>query len=236
MTTQLDPGAQVLLSGIVGSTAYGLSGPGSDVDRLGFFALPTLRLLGLVPAQLTVVGTKPDIAMHEAGKAVSLLLSGNPTVTELLWLPEDLYETRTPLGAQLIAMRGSFLSAAKVKDAYLGYATQQLRKLAAKYEEPIAPDRRPRIAKHARHLIRLVDQGYDLYATGRMAVRLADPQRYLDFGEQAADQPDRARELIARAEERFAAARSVLPDQPDTSAAESWLLDVRRALWSDVRG
>ena len=31
----------VLLSGIVGSTAYGLAGPDSDVDRLGMYAAPS---------------------------------------------------------------------------------------------------------------------------------------------------------------------------------------------------
>ncbi len=41
-----EPGT-VLLAGIVGSTAYGLAGPDSDVDRLGVFAAPTLSLLGL---------------------------------------------------------------------------------------------------------------------------------------------------------------------------------------------
>lgn len=229
---QLEPGARVLLSGIVGSTAYGLSGPGSDLDRLGFFALPTLRLLGLTPPRPSVVGTDPDFAMHEAGKAVSLLLSGNPTVTELLWLPEDLYETRTPLGAELIALRASFQSAAKVKSAYLGYATQQLRKLAAKSAGPVAAEQRPHVAKHARHLMRLVDQGYDLYTTGEMSVRLADPQRYLDFGEQVADRPSAAQEMMDRAQERFAAARGALPEQPDTAAVEAWLLRVRRRFWA----
>ena len=232
--TEMDSGAQVLLSGIVGSTAYGLSGPGSDVDRLGMFALPTLRLLGLTQPQLSLVTSKPDLTMHEVGKAVSLLLSSNPTVTELLWLPDDLYETRMPLGSELIALRGSLLSAGKVRSAYLGYATQQFRKLIAKGKEPADPQRRARVAKHARHLMRLVDQGCELYLTGTMSVRLTDPQRYRDFGEEVAEQPDRATALMARAEERFAAGRGVLPEQPDLAAAEAWLLGVRRVMWNEA--
>lgn len=39
----------VLLSGVVGSTAYGLAGPHSDVDRLGVFAVATAALHGLHP-------------------------------------------------------------------------------------------------------------------------------------------------------------------------------------------
>lgn len=233
MATQLDTDAQVLLSGIVGSTAYGLSGPESDVDRLGVFALPTLRLLGLELPPLSVVTTKPDVSLHEAVKAVTLLLSGNPTVTELLWLPDDLYETRTPLGSDLIALRGALLSAPRVKDAYLGYAGQQLRKLTAGGEQPVAPERRARVAKHARHLMRLVDQGYDLYTTGRMSVRLAEPERYHEFGRQVADRPSRAGDLLAEAAQRFAGARSALPEQPDQAAAQAWLLSVRRAHWAE---
>lgn len=36
----------LLLSGIVGSVAYGLAGPGSDTDRIGVFAAPTVAFHG----------------------------------------------------------------------------------------------------------------------------------------------------------------------------------------------
>ena len=39
----------VLLSGVVGSTACGLAGPDSDVDRLGVYAAPTIEFHGLYP-------------------------------------------------------------------------------------------------------------------------------------------------------------------------------------------
>ena len=93
----------VLLSGIVGSTAYGLATEDSDVDRLGVFAAPTERLVGLHPPQPSVVSSKPDATFHEAGKFAALALKVNPTITELMWLPDDLYETRTGLGSALIA-------------------------------------------------------------------------------------------------------------------------------------
>jgi predicted nucleotidyltransferase len=37
----------IILSGIVGSTAYGLDTPESDVDRAGIFAVDTEELFGL---------------------------------------------------------------------------------------------------------------------------------------------------------------------------------------------
>ncbi|MBW8806387.1 MAG: nucleotidyltransferase [Catenulispora sp. 13_1_20CM_3_70_7] len=219
----------VLLSGIVGSTAYGLAGPTSDVDRIGMFAVPTLSLLGLRTPRESRVTTKPDVTFHEAAKLARLALSCNPTASELLWLPEDLYEVRTPLGDEAIALRTAFLSAGHVRNAYLGYATQQFRKLLSR-----DPDwSSAKIAKHARHLMRLVEQGYELYTTGHVTIRLADPERFRAFGEQVAADPEAARPFMAAAEERFGSARSVLPDAPDDKAVEDWLLRVRRTFWHE---
>ena len=220
----------VLLSGIVGSTAYGLAGPSSDVDRLGMFGSPTLRLLGLDAPRESLVTKDPDVTLHEAGKALRLFLSGNPTAMELLWLPDELYEVRTPLGDEAIALRSAFLSAKRTKDAYFGYATQQFRKLQLR-DEGSAGSAPGRIAKHARHLMRLVDQGYELYTTGRVRIRLADPERYREFGERVEADPAAAVGFMAGAEERFASARTVLPAEPSYAAAEAWLLKVRRRFW-----
>jgi predicted nucleotidyltransferase len=225
---ELRSAGTVLLSGVVGSTAYGLAGPSSDVDRLGMFAAPTLSLLGLHTPRDSEVSTNPDVTLHEAAKLARLALGGNPTASELLWLPDDLYEVRTPLGDEAISLREAFLSAPRVHNAYLGYATQQFRKLLSR--DPTWTS--AKIAKHARHLMRLVDQGHELYTTGHVTIRLTDPERYRAFGERVATDPEAARPFMADAEERFATARSVLPHEPDTKAVEDWLLRVRRAFWA----
>lgn len=223
---------EILLAGIVGSTAYGLAGPDSDVDRLGMFALPTVALLGLSTPPESRVSKNPDTTYHEVGKALRLFLSGNPTATELLWLPDDLYETRTPLGDEVIALRSAFLSAKRTKDAYMGYATQQLRKLQLR-DEGSSASPPGRIAKHARHLMRLVEQGFELYTTGAVRVRLEDPERYREFGERVQANPQVATPYMADAEERFASARTVLPREPDYAAAEALLIKVRKAFWEE---
>ena len=223
----------MLLAGIVGSTAYGLAGPGSDVDRIGMFAAPSLSLLTLNPPRESDVTRDPDTTFHEAGKALRLFLSANPTAMELLWLPDDLYETRTPLGDEAIALRASFLSARRVKEAYLGYATQQFRKLMLR-DQGSSASSPARLAKHARHLMRLVEQGYELYTTGYVRIRLADPERYRAFGERVAGDAQAAVPFMAEAQERFGAARCVLPEEPDYAAAEDWLLRVRRAFWTEA--
>ena len=222
-------GMHVLLSGIVGSVAYGLAGPGSDVDRIGVFAAPTVAFHGLHPPRESVVTTDPDVTLHECAKYCRLGLSGNPTATELMWLPDDCYETRTEFGDRLIAIRSAFLSAPRVRDAYLGYATQQFRKLTTRSADGSTGGSR-RSAKHARHLARLLHQGRVLYATGVLEIRLADPEWFRAFGERVAGGAlDEAEALVAAAERDFDRIRTPLPDRPDEETVERWLLDVRAA-------
>jgi len=229
---------QVLLEGIVGSVAYGLAGPGSDVDRVGVFAAPTVAFHGLHRPKESIVTTAPDVTLHEAAKWCRLAMSGNPTASELVWLPDDLYLTRTRFGDELIGIRTAFLSAPRVRDAYLGYAGQQFRKLVSRGDGTFSSDTRRRTAKHARHLARLLHQGRVLYASGVLPIRLADPGWFLDFGEQVADGDlARAQALLAEAEEDFTRIRTPLPQRPDEPTIERWLLAVRAAhLPGGVRG
>jgi predicted nucleotidyltransferase len=208
----------VLLSGVVGSTAYGLAHAGSDLDRLGVFAVPTEELHGLDRPRESVVSTEPDRTFHEAAKWCRLALAGNPTVSELVWLPAELYEATTPLGTELIELRRHFLSAPAVRAAYLGYATQQFRKLNGS-----ASGRR---AKHARHLVRLLEQAVHLHETGELRVRLADPGRVRELGERIAADPAVAEPLLAAADARLARP-GALPPAPDRAPVEDWLRRVR---------
>lgn len=230
MTAEIKPPPNVLLSGVVGSTAYGLAHEGSDIDRLGCYAAPTVQFHGLHPPlgkAATWVSTGPDVTFHEAGKLAALLLACNPTVTELLWLNE--YETCTPLGSDLIGIRGGFLSAASVRNAYLGYATQQFRRIRNRGDGSFSADTRKRTAKHARHLWRLLYQGTELHQTGYLPVRLS-PNRAAScraFGERIeAGDLDLAETALKDAEVVFDG-RGALPDRPDVDAAEQWLWKVR---------
>ncbi|MER8220454.1 nucleotidyltransferase domain-containing protein [Streptomyces sp. NPDC094143] len=222
----------VLLCGIVGSTAYGLAREGSDIDRLGLFAAPTAQLHGLHRPRESHVSTAPDRTLHEAAKWCRLALGGNPTAMELVWLPQDLYEVRTPLGDELIGIRTAFLSARRVRDAYLGYATRQFRRLEARGDGSFSADTRRRTAKHARHLKRLCEQGLQLYTTGRLTIRVEDPAEYHAFGERVAADPSAAEPLLERYVDAFRAGPTVLPDEPDEAPVEAWLHRVRARFYT----
>jgi hypothetical protein len=211
----------------VGSTAYGLAGPDSDIDTMGVFATPTRDLLRLkVPAD-TVVIHQPDSTYHEAKKFVTLALKCNPAILELLWLPERFYTLLTDEADDLIDIRQSFPSERLVRNAYLGYATEQLARLRRPADGSFASDLRKRTAKHARHIARLAHQGYGLYTTGQLVVELSDPAFYHQFGEDVAKDPTVAEEFIARIEADFDAAKSPLPEHPDVDEVEDWLAAVR---------
>lgn len=218
----------VLLSGVVGSTAYGLAHEDSDVDRLGLFAAPTREFHGLSTPKASIVEKDPDVTMHEAGKFCRLALNGNPTVMELLWLEE--YEVLTPLGQELIRIRSSFLSASRVRNAYLGYATEQFKRLENRGDGTFGPDLANRTAKHARHMNRLLIQGFELWSTGSLTLRLDHPMDVQSFGTQVSlGNMTAARELLEDYEAAFDANPSVLPEQPDEGAVEEWLHQVRDA-------
>ena len=71
-----------------------------------------------------------------------------------------------------------------------------------------------------------------MYVTGNLRIRLDEPQKFLDFGEQVADgNIDVARDLMAGYEAAFDAATTVLPDQPDETVVEAWLRWVRAAFY-----
>jgi uncharacterized protein len=231
-------GGHLLLVGVVGSHAYGLATDASDVDRLGVYAAPTELFHGLHPpvgkAATKVYGNlvladgttrhdPGDATLHEAGKFASLCLAANPTTLELLWLSE--YETDCSVGAMLVDIRSAFPSAARVRDAYLGYAAAQCHRLLS--TDVFRPEMAGRVRKHARHLLRLLDQGAQLYTTGELTVALSDPQRYLDFGEAVLHDPEAAKAAFNAGQERFDAA-SPLPQRPDEDTVEDWLRMVRR--------
>jgi uncharacterized protein len=232
--TEVKPPANVLLAGINGSTAYGLATADSDVDRIGCYAAPTTQFHGLhlpVGKAATWVSTKPDATYHEAGKLAALLLKGNPTVMEICWL--NAYEAMTPEGEALIAIRSAFLSAAPIRNAYLGYASQQFGRIRNRGDGSFSADTRKRTAKHARHLWRLLSQGGRLHLTGTLDVLLEDHQAAAcrAFGDRvAAGDLGIAQSALRSAEEAFDRP-GVLPARPDEATVEAWLQDVRRSYW-----
>lgn len=222
----------ILLEGIVGSTAYGLAHKDSDIDTKGIFAFDTQDLFGLNYAKLKeVVETHaplPDNTWYEAAKWCNLALKCNPNILELLYLPNELYTKKTDLGNYLIEIRYSFLSSSAVENSYINYARSQLHEIEKRGN--FGSDMKKRTAKHARHLCRLMLQGHQLYTTGDLTVRLEykTAVRVKVIGYQAA-YGDLAplRDFYAEYKEKFSEAPAI-PPEPQQDVVESWLKYVRQ--------
>lgn len=174
--------SQPLAIGIVGSTAYGLSTNNSDTDYLSIHYTQTKNVLKPNPAAYidTKICTEPDIASHEIGKYIHLYKNCNPTIIEMLWLENYIYQH--PLFEGLKQLRHTTLSAKKIKTSYVGYAKAQFKKFVARKEQGkdgFESTLKKRTNKHARHCIRLLLQGQQLLETGILPINMTDRADYI---------------------------------------------------------
>jgi hypothetical protein len=211
----------VIYQCVVGSTAYGLSQDGSDVDRRGFY-LPPADLewsLAGVPEQLE---TDQEECYWELGKFLRLALKANPNVLECLYSP--LVETCTPIAAELIGMRQIFLSR-YVHRTYNAYVLSQFKKL----EQDLRNQGRIRW-KHVMHLIRLLLSAVVVLEQGFVPLRVdeyRDRLLAIRRGEVSWPEVEHWRLDLHRELDR-ALTSTRLPEHPDYEAANRFLIRARR--------
>jgi predicted nucleotidyltransferase len=208
---------------VVGSRAYGLDGPDSDVDRRGFYLPPADLHWSLhgVPAQLENAATEE--CYWELQKFLDLALRANPNVLECLYTP--LVEHATPLAQRLLAMRAGFLSKLAYQ-TFNGYVLSQFKKLEQ--------DLRAKGAlrwKHVMHMLRLLLAGVALLREGELPIhagRHRDRLLAIRAGAVAWDEVEAWRhELHGALDEAYRHTR--LPDRPDYRAANQFLIEARRS-------
>jgi predicted nucleotidyltransferase len=219
----------IILEGVTGSTAYGLATENSDTDIKGVYLLPTREVLkiGFDLQHTTKDHVDPDWVYHEVGKFMKLVISGNPTVTELLYL--DDYTVLTPVARVLIDNRNAFLSTKAVMNAYRGYAFSQAKRLNNRTEQGLDgydSALKNRFAKHTRHCFRLLMQARQLLETGTLDVKVTPEQREWLFamGEKTASE---VVDEFMRQDSEFDNIKSVLPDKPDLEKLNNILYDIR---------
>ncbi|MDG4759086.1 nucleotidyltransferase domain-containing protein [Micromonospora sp. WMMD710] len=210
-----------VLAVVVGSRAYGLEGPGSDVDRRGVYVAPTRAFWHLDKPPTHLDGPAPEQFSWEFERFCALALQGNPTVLEALWSP--LIESVTADGDLLLAQRQAFLSQ-RLAQTYGGYARDQLDRVTARRERTGETNH-----KQAMHMLRLLTAGAHALRTGEILVDV----RHLRDKLLAVRRGDLAWTAVtAWAADLFAdlsdaAADSILPEQPDRDAVDRLLAVVR---------
>ena len=217
---------KIILDGIVGSVAYGLNTPQSDIDIKGIFVYPTEKILSLNKGKETINKNNPDIEHHEVEKFIRLAAKCNPTILELLYLEK--YRILTTEGKMLINNRDCFLSK-KIYKTYGGYALSQAKKLLKK------GDTFTRYKKHARHCFRLLQQGRQLLENHNLTVKVSNRDELFAIGDMS---PDELYFKFEREFEEFNTIKTTLPDNPDYNKINEILLKIRRMnyakIWRDL--
>jgi len=115
----------IIFKALVGSHAYGTNIEGSDFDIKGVYLQSPEEVLDLgYREQITV---NKDEVYYELRRFIELCCTGNPTMLELLYTPDDCIKEIHPCFMRLIENREKFLSKS-CKFSFGGYAYSQIGK------------------------------------------------------------------------------------------------------------
>ncbi|MFD3552518.1 DNA polymerase beta superfamily protein [Streptomyces goshikiensis] len=208
---------------VMGSRAFGLATEASDTDRRGVYLAPTPLFWRFEKPPTHVEGPREEQFSWELERFCELALRANPNILECLHSP--LVERVTPVGEELLSLRGAFLSRL-AHTSFSRYAASQHTKLVADVRIHGAPR-----WKHAMHLLRLLLSCRDLLRTGRLTID-AGPHRdrllAVRRGELSWAEADA---WMTRLVEETEAALSTtpLPQSPDHARVADFLHRTRRA-------
>jgi predicted nucleotidyltransferase len=114
-----------LFKAIVGSQAYGTNTENSDVDYKGVYAQSIEELIGFHYREQ--IDVTKDECYYEVRRYLQLLQSANPTMLELLFMPDDCVVEKHPAFQLIIDQRDKFLTQ-KCLYSFGGYAIAQIKK------------------------------------------------------------------------------------------------------------
>jgi hypothetical protein len=140
---QLRNSGTIIFEGIVGSQAYGIATPTSDIDKKGVFIQDEDSILGFGYID-QVNDSKNDQTFYEIRRFLELLASNNPNILELLNLPDDCVIHKDPIFDLILEHRNKFITK-MCRNSFGGYAVEQIRKargLNKKISNPMDPQRK----------------------------------------------------------------------------------------------
>lgn len=111
-----------------GSYLYGTALPESDVDTRGVFIPSEKYFLGFHNRIEQIEENKQDIVHYDIRKFMALCLDCNPNIIELLFIPNNFTQIKTPEWDEIIAHKSLFLSK-KARYTFTGYAISQLHRI-----------------------------------------------------------------------------------------------------------
>ena len=183
-----------------------------------------------------------DRTIYSLRKWTRLALKGNPSVILLLFAPSSSVRKINARGEQLRELAPAFVSRTAGAH-YLGYLqAQRMRLLGERGQKNV--NRQDLVAKfgydtkYAGHMVRLGYQGVELLSTGKISLPMPEEQRAhvlrIRRGEEALNDVLTATGYLEN-ELRDLCPTSPLPERPNTSLVEQFMLDLYFESWRAAR-
>ncbi|MFO1494416.1 MAG: nucleotidyltransferase domain-containing protein [Lysobacterales bacterium] len=119
--------SHLVFQSLGGSHAYGTAGPDSDQDLRGVYAVPARAYLNLAPPPAQISDERHNEVYYSLRRSIELMAAGNPSLIELLYLPDDCIRLSTP-SWELVRSEAALFSTRRAVEAHLGYAYTQIKK------------------------------------------------------------------------------------------------------------
>ena len=142
----LKQSGRIIFECIAGSRAFNLHLPEkSDFDVRGIYVNPSKEYLGLTEPAGQISDEKQDVVYYSLKRFFELIQSANPTLLELLWMPQETIKVMSTTMEKLIANRSLFISK-KAYFTHAKYAESQIKKAkgANKKVHNPQPEERPK--------------------------------------------------------------------------------------------
>lgn len=241
--------SSTILRVVAGSQVHGTGvEQQDDRDEMAVYIPSQERVLGLAPMEHYRYRTRPegvrsgpgdlDFVAYSLRKFARLACKGNPSVVQMLFVPNDMLIQCDAFGLQLMGARDLFVTKRVIR-AYMGYMQHQLeRLLGARGQKRV---NRPELVeqygfdtKFAYHVLRLGHEGLELAETGALTLPIAEPMRSYLVGVRTGavtleEVEKRADEMLADLE--WMHGKSDLPEKPDMVKVDALLTDMHIQWW-----
>ena len=111
----------------MGSQAYGTATPNSDIDIKGVYIQSVYDVASLYNYKQQIMPDK-DTTFYEVKRFLELASSANPTILELMWIPDRCVQVKDPLWVKYIESNRDLFLTKQCCNSFMGYAVQQIHK------------------------------------------------------------------------------------------------------------
>ena len=111
----------------MGSQAYGTATPNSDVDIKGVYIQSVYDVASLYNYKQQLMPDK-DTTYYEVKRFLELASGANPTILELMWMPDRCVQVKDPLWIKYIESNRDLFLTKQCCNSFMGYAVQQIHK------------------------------------------------------------------------------------------------------------